>query len=47
MENAIFFNNNDVEVTSVFFSNNREQLRFENFPRRLVYKGREYVLADA
>ena len=44
---SILFNNNDVEVTSVFFSNNRNQLRFESYPRRLVYKGREYILADS
>jgi len=44
---SILFNNKDVEVTSVFFSNNRTQLRFESFPRRIVYKGREYVLAES
>jgi len=46
MEN-ILFNRKDVEITSVFFSNNRDQLRFESYPRRLVYKGREYVLTDS
>jgi len=46
MEN-ILFNRKDVEITSVFFRNNRDQLRFESYPRRLVYKGREYVLADS
>jgi predicted transcriptional regulator len=44
---SILFNNKEVEVTSVFFSNNRNQLRFESYPRRLVYKGREYILADS
>ncbi len=47
MENAIFFNNKDIEVTSVFFSNNGDQQRFVSYPRHLVYKGRTYILADA
>jgi hypothetical protein len=44
---TVQFNTKEIEVTSVFFSNNREALRFESYPRRLVYKGREYILADA
>jgi len=39
------FKLNDIQVTSVYFKPN--QVRFESFPRRLVYKGREYVLVDA
>ena len=34
----------DIQVTSVYFSPN--QLRFESFPRKLIYKGREYRLAE-
>ena len=34
----------EIQITSVFFSPN--QLRFESFPRKLVYKGREYVLTE-
>lgn len=34
----------DIQITSVVFTPN--QLRFESFPRKLVYKGREYVLAE-
>jgi hypothetical protein len=40
------FNNQEVEVTSVFFSHNDNEVRFANYPRRLVYKGREYILAE-
>lgn len=37
----------EIEITSVFLSKNYDQVRFQSFPKRLVYKGREYVLADA
>lgn len=39
------FTEKDIQITSVIFSPN--QLRFESFPRKLVYKGREYILAEA
>jgi hypothetical protein len=45
--NNVTFNTQDVEVTSVFFSQNGERYRFVSYPRKLVYKGREYVLAEA
>jgi len=45
METAIF-KAQDIEVASVYFRKDGEQVRFESFPRRLVYKGREYILAD-
>lgn len=44
---TIAFNRRDVEVKSVFFSNNEGQLRFESYPRKLVYKGREYLLVES
>lgn len=44
--NTVTFKEQDVQVTSVFFRKNPNQLRFESFPKRLVYKGREYILAD-
>jgi len=44
---TIQFSPKEIEVTSVFFSNNGDSLRFASYPRRLVYKGREYILADA
>lgn len=34
----------DVQITSVFFDNNPAQRRFESYPRRIVYRGREYTL---
>jgi hypothetical protein len=43
MDTTIF---KDVEITSVYFRKGDEQVRFESYPRRLVYKGREYILAD-
>jgi hypothetical protein len=44
---SITFNGKEIEITSVYFSNNREQLRFQSYPRRLVYQGREYILAES
>ncbi len=44
---TIEFNPKEIEVTSVFFSNNQDKMRFQSYPRRLVYRGREYILADA
>ena len=40
------FRAQDVQITSVYFRDNPAQVRFESYPRRLVYKGREYVLAE-
>jgi hypothetical protein len=40
------FNERDVQITSVYFRGQSGQVRFESYPRRLVYKGREYVLAQ-
>lgn len=37
----------EIQIASVRFSHEAEQIRFESFPRRLIYKGREYVLAEA
>lgn len=39
--------NAQIEITSVFLSKNQDKVRFQSYPRRLVYKGREYVLAEA
>jgi hypothetical protein len=44
---TISFNQKEVEIASVSFSHNGSSLRFESYPRRLVYKGREYLLAEA
>jgi hypothetical protein len=37
----------DVEITAIRFRQDSEQIRFESYPRRLVYKGREYTLVEA
>ena len=36
----------EIEITSVFFRKGGDQIRFESYPRRIVYKGREYILAN-
>lgn len=40
------FDTRDVQISAVKFYKNSPQLRFESYPRRLVYGGREYILAD-
>jgi len=41
------FDTRDVQITSVSFRADSAERRFESFPRRLVYRGREYILAEA
>lgn len=36
----------NVQITSVLFRQNGDQVCFMSYPRRLTYKGREYILAD-
>jgi len=38
---------NEVQIVGVRFRHDAEQVRFESYPRRLVYKGREYTLVEA
>jgi len=38
---------NEVQIVGVRFKHEADQVRFESFPRRLVYKGREYRLVEA
>jgi hypothetical protein len=40
------FNNSEVTVAAVRFTHQADQVRFESYPRRLVFRGREYVLAE-
>jgi hypothetical protein len=35
----------EIQISSVRFSHNGNELRFESYPRRITYRGREYVLA--
>lgn len=41
------FKADEIEITSVFFSRNDDKVRFASYPRRINYKGREYILVDA
>jgi hypothetical protein len=43
---TISFDNRDVQITSVFFRQSSNEHRFVSYPRRLVYGGREYILAE-
>jgi hypothetical protein len=43
---TVTFDNHDVQITSVFFQQDSREHRFASYPRRLVYGGREYVLAE-
>ena len=38
-------NENDVQIASVRFCHESNEVRFESYPRRIIYRGREYVLA--
>ncbi|HVX57894.1 MAG TPA: hypothetical protein VHA37_09280 [Candidatus Saccharimonadales bacterium] len=38
-------NENDIQISSVRFCHDGNEVRFESYPRRIVYRGREYVLA--
>lgn len=39
--------NSQIEITSIYLSKNRDRVKFQSYPKRLVYKGRTYVLAEA
>ena len=36
----------EIEITSVYFRNNPNNQRFESFPKRMVYNGREYTFLE-
>lgn len=38
-------NDQEVQITSVRFCHESSEIRFESYPRRITYRGREYVLA--
>ena len=40
-------NAQDIEIIAIQFNADGSKMRFESYPRKLVYKGREYILADA
>lgn len=44
---ATLLTTQEIQIASVRFRHNAGQIRFESYPKRLVYKGREYILAEA
>ncbi len=43
--NTIAFNEQEIQISSVRFYHDSNEVRFESYPRRITYRGREYVLA--
>jgi len=39
------FTEQEIQISSVRFQHNSNEVRFESYPRRITYRGREYVLA--
>ncbi len=39
--------NKEIEITSVYFRNNPTKQRFESYPKRMVYEGREYTFVES
>jgi hypothetical protein len=42
----VTFNEQEIEITSVYFRNDPNNQRLESFPRRMVYDGREYTFLE-
>lgn len=40
------FNEQEIQITSVYFRNNPTKQRFESYPKRMVYGGREYTFLE-
>lgn len=41
------FDEQTIQITSVYFRNNPSKQRFESYPRRMVYGGREYTFIES
>lgn len=39
------FDESEIQISSVKFRHDATEVRFESYPRRIIYRGREYVLA--
>ncbi len=44
--NISTYDQHEVQITSVYFRNNGDQRRFESYPKRMVYEGREYTFME-
>lgn len=40
------FDEQEIQITAVYFRNNPAEQRLESYPRRMVYGGREYTFVD-
>lgn len=41
------FGTREIQITSVYFRNNPAKQRFESYPKRMVYEGREYTFVES
>ncbi|MEK7059739.1 MAG: hypothetical protein AAB971_03215 [Patescibacteria group bacterium] len=41
------FDNQNIEITAVYFRGDRDQRRFESYPRRMVMNGQEYTFLES
>jgi hypothetical protein len=40
------FDNQEIEITAVYFRNKSNERHLESYPKRMVYKGREYSFLE-
>jgi len=43
----VTFDVHEIQINSLSFQYQGDNLRFESYPRKITYKGRQYVLAEA
>lgn len=36
----------EIQIAGIRFRHNANQVRFESYPKRLIYKGHEYALVE-
>lgn len=41
------FDTPEIQITAVYFRNNTSEQRFESYPRRMLYEGREYTFIES
>jgi hypothetical protein len=47
METITRLENKEIEITAVTFRNNPTLERFESYPQRMLYEGREYTFTES